>query len=126
AECVTVRVRAHTPPLRFSTTRGAWEPLLRERALELGATVRNRTEAVAIEQHDDGATVTLRELDSRAEHDVRARYVVAADGSRSPARTRLGIAMHGYGQFSRSITIYFRADCSELLRDRNQGVIYVH
>jgi hypothetical protein len=34
--------------------------------------------------------------------------------------------MRGYGQFSRSITIYFRADCSELLRDRNQGVIYVH
>ena len=52
--------------------------------------------------------------------------MVAADGSRSPARTRLGIAMRGYGQFSRSITIYFRADCSELLRDRNQGVIYVH
>ena len=29
-------------------------------------------------------------------------------------------------QLSRSITIYFRADCAELLRDRNQGVIYVH
>jgi FAD binding domain len=34
--------------------------------------------------------------------------------------------MQGYGQFSRSITIYFRADCAELLRDRNQGVMYVH
>jgi hypothetical protein len=27
---------------------------------------------------------------------------------------------------SRSITIYFRADCADLLRDRNQGVFYVH
>jgi hypothetical protein len=34
--------------------------------------------------------------------------------------------MRGYGQLSRSITIYFRADCGELLRDRNQGVLYVH
>ena len=71
-------------------------------------------------------TVALRDLDSGDEREVRARYVVAADGNRSPMRGRLGIGMRGYGQLSRSITIYFRADCAELLRDRNQGVIYVH
>src|SRR3954464_5805348 len=119
-------VEGFSPTRRVFINQDALEPLLRERALELGATVRNRTEAVAIEQDDDDARVTLRDLDSGDEREVRARYVVAADGSRSPARTRLGIAMRGYGQFSRSITIYFRADCSELLRDRNQGVIYVH
>ena len=119
-------VEGFSPTRRVFINQDALEPLLRERALELGATVRNRTEAVAIEQDDDGATVTLRDLDSGDEREVRARYVVAADGSRSPMRARLGIAMRGYGQFSRSITIYFRADCSELLRDRNQGVIYVH
>ena len=70
--------------------------------------------------------MTLRDLDSGEERAVRARYVVAADGNRSPMRARLGIGMRGYGELSRSITIYFRADCSELLRDRNQGVIYVH
>jgi len=102
------------------------EPILRERAIELGATVRNRTEATAIEQDDDGVTVTLRDLDSGDERVVRAQYVVAADGARSPTRTRLGIGMRGHKQLSRSITIYFRADCTELLRDRNQGVIYVH
>jgi FAD binding domain len=100
--------------------------LLRERALELGATVRNRTEAVGLEQDDAGVTVTLRDLDSGDESEVRARYVVAADGNRSPTRRRLGIAMRGYGEFSRSITIYFRADCADLLRGRNQGVLYVH
>ena len=41
-------------------------------------------------------------------------------------RARLGIAMAGHGELSRSITIYFRADCAPLLEDRNQGVIYVH
>jgi 2-polyprenyl-6-methoxyphenol hydroxylase-like FAD-dependent oxidoreductase len=119
-------VEGFSPTVRVFINQDVLEPLLRERALELGATVRTRTEAVGLEQDDDGATVTLRDLDSGEESTVRARYVVAADGNRSPMRERLGIGMRGYGQLSRSITIYFRADCSELLRDRNQGVLYVH
>ena len=119
-------VEGFSPTLRVFINQDVLEPLLRARALELGATVRNRTEAVAVEQAGDGVTVTLRDLDSGDEREVRARYVVAADGNRSPMRGRLGIGMRGYGQLSRSITIYFRADCAELLRDRNQGVIYVH
>src|SRR5918911_3828519 len=119
-------VEGLSPTVRVFINQDALEPLLRERALELGAAVRNRTEAVALEQDDDGVTVTLRDLDSGDERAVRARYVVAADGNRSPIRTRLGIAMRGQQELSKSITIYFRADCSELLRDRNQGVIYVH
>src|SRR3954453_18336325 len=119
-------VEGFSPTVRVFINQDALEPILRERALELGATVRNRAEAVAVDQDDDGVTVTLRDLDSGDERKLRARYVVAADGNRSPMRGRLGIGMRGYGQFSRSITIYFRADCSELLRDRNQGVIYVH
>ena len=119
-------VEGFSPTVRVFINQDALEPLLRERALELGATVRNRAEAVAVDQDDDGATVTLRDLDSGDERKVRTRYVVAADGNRSPMRARLGIGMRGHAELSRSITIYFRADCSELLRDRNQGVIYVH
>jgi 2-polyprenyl-6-methoxyphenol hydroxylase-like FAD-dependent oxidoreductase len=119
-------VEGFSPTVRVFINQDVLEPLLRERALELGATVRNRTEAVGVEQDDDGATVTLRDLEAGDEREVRAQYVVAADGNRSPMRARLGIGMRGYGELSRSITIYFRADCSELLRDRNQGVIYVH
>src|ERR671928_367305 len=119
-------VEGFSPTVRVFINQDVLEPLLYERALELGATVRRRTEAIALEQDDDGVTVTLRDLDSGDESEVRARYVVAADGSRSPMRRRLGIGMRGYGQLSRSITIHFRADCGELLRDRNQGVFYVH
>jgi 2-polyprenyl-6-methoxyphenol hydroxylase-like FAD-dependent oxidoreductase len=119
-------VEGFSPTVRVFINQDALEPLLRERAVELGATVRTRTEAVAVDQDADGVTVTLRDLDTGDESPVRGRYVVAADGNRSPMRTRLGIGMRGYGQLSRSITIYFRADCAELLRDRNQGVFYVH
>ena len=119
-------VEGFSPTVRVFINQDALEPILSERAQELGATLRNRTEAVALEQDDDGVTVTLRDLDTAEERRVRARYVVAADGNRSPMRGLLGIGMHGHRQLSRSITIYFRADCGELLRDRNQGVLYVH
>src|SRR3954466_4283071 len=119
-------VEGFSPTVRVFINQDALEPIVRERALELGATLRNRAEAVAVDQDDDGVTVTLRDRDSGDESRVRARYVVAADGSRSPMRARLGIGMHGQPELSRSITIYFKADCSALLEDRNQGVIYVH
>jgi 2-polyprenyl-6-methoxyphenol hydroxylase-like FAD-dependent oxidoreductase len=119
-------VEGFSPTVRVFINQDALEPILRERALELGATVRNRAEVVALDQDDDGVTATVRDLDSGDEETVRARYVVAADGSRSPTRERLGIGMQGHPDLSRSITIYFKADCSDLLKDRNQGVIYVH
>jgi 2-polyprenyl-6-methoxyphenol hydroxylase-like FAD-dependent oxidoreductase len=119
-------VEGWSPTVRVFINQDVLEPILRERAVELGATVINRTEVTGLAQDDDGVTATLRDLDSGDERTVRARYVVAADGNRSPTRARLGIAMAGYGELSRSITIYFRADCAPLLKDRNQGVIYVH
>ena len=119
-------VEGFSPTVRVFINQDVLEPILRERALELGATLRNRTEAAALDQDDDGVTVTLRDLDSGDESTVRAPYVVAADGNRSPTRARLGIGMRGHEDLSRSITVYFRADCADLLRDRNQGVIYVH
>jgi len=119
-------VEGLSPTVRVFINQDVLEPILREKAVELGATVRNRVEATALEQDDDGVTATLRDLESGEERTVRARYAIAADGNRSPTRARLGIAMEGHGVLSRSITIYFRADCTPLLKDRNQGVIYVH
>jgi hypothetical protein len=67
----------------------------------------------------------LRHRETSAERSVRARYLVAADGSRSSLRERLGIPLRGHGIFSNSITIYFRADIRPLVGDRNLSVIYV-
>jgi len=119
-------VEGFSPTVRVFINQDVLEPILRERALELGATLENRIDVVALDQDRDGVVATLRDLEDGGERRVRARYVVAADGNRSRTRERLRIAMHGPGELSRSITIYFRADCSELIRDRNQGVIYVH
>jgi len=116
-----------SPTVRLFINQDALEPILRTRASELGARLRYRTECTSLEQDADGVTAVVRDLESGTESSVRAKYVVAADGNRSPVRERLGIGMHGHGLLSHSITIYFRAlaDLGPLLKDRNQGVHYV-
>src|SRR4051812_23573889 len=103
-------VEGFSNTVRVFINQDVLEPILRTKATELGARVLYRTEVAALEEDEDGVTATLRDLERQEERRVRARYVVAADGNRSPTRQRLGIGMEGYGQLSRSITIYFKAD----------------
>ena len=116
-----------SPTVRLFVNQDALEPIIRARAGELGARLRYGTECTTLEQDADGVTAVIRDLASGAESTVRARYVVAADGNRSPVREQLGIGMSGHGLLSHSITIYFRSltDLGPLLKDRNQGVHYV-
>ena len=120
-------VEEFSPTIRLFINQDALEPILRASAEELGAQLRYRTECTSLTQDADGVTAVLDDLDGGARTTVRARYVVAADGNRSPTRERLGIAMTGHGVLSNSITIYFQAeaDLGPLLRDRNQGVNYI-
>jgi 2-polyprenyl-6-methoxyphenol hydroxylase-like FAD-dependent oxidoreductase len=118
-------VEAFSPVRRLFMPQQVLEPILYRRAQELGVDFRFFSEVTSLEQDADGVTVTVRDLESGAEGKVRAQYVVACDGNRSPIRERLGIKVRGHGQLSHSVTIYFRADCSKALRNRNLGVIYV-
>jgi 2-polyprenyl-6-methoxyphenol hydroxylase-like FAD-dependent oxidoreductase len=120
-------VEEFSPTIRLFVNQDALEPILGTRARELGATLRYGTELVSFEQDEVGVTATIRDLASGDESTVRARYLVAADGNRSPVRNALGVGMRGHGLLSNSITIYFRSewDLGPLLRDRNQGVSYV-
>lgn len=52
------------------------------------------SEVLDLQQDADGITVSLRGEDGQ-NHQIRAQYVVAADGGRSPIRESLGIAMQG-------------------------------
>ena len=114
-----------SPARRLFMPQQVLEPLLLQRAQEFGARFQYATELVSYVQDDDGVTATVRNIDDGSEQLIRARYMVACDGNRSPVRESLGIKMIGHGLLSRSVTIYFRADCSVALRGRNLGVIYV-
>lgn len=114
-----------SPCKRCFISQNLLEPVLKSRALELGAELRFATEMVSFEQDTDSVTAVIRDRNSDKSSRVRARYMVAADGARSGIRERLEVPMKGHGTFSKSITIYFRANVEPLMRDRNLTVIYV-
>jgi len=118
-------VRDVSPVERVFISQSLLEPLLKSRAEDLGADLRFGADVISFEQDADGVTASVRERESGKEYTVRARYMIAADGAHSAIREHLGIRMRGHGTFSNSITIYFRADVSALLRGRNLSVIYV-
>ncbi|MGC1522037.1 MAG: FAD-dependent monooxygenase [Steroidobacteraceae bacterium] len=119
-------VEGLSPCSRLFITQIGLEPVLRERARALGADHQYATELMSVEQDDAGVVAVLRSRDGGAERTVRARYLVAADGTHSFVRGQLGIDMAGRGNFADCVTIYFKADLRALIGDRNLSVIYVN
>ncbi|MGA8013303.1 MAG: FAD-dependent monooxygenase [Candidatus Acidiferrales bacterium] len=118
-------VRDVSPSPRIFITQSLLEPLLKSRATELGAELRFSTEMISFAEDRDGVRAKICHRDTGEVSTVRARYMIAADGSHSKIRGLLGIRMLGHGVFSKSITIYFRGDVAPLLRGRSLSVMYV-
>ncbi|MEJ1198983.1 MULTISPECIES: aklavinone 12-hydroxylase RdmE [unclassified Streptomyces] len=120
---------ASTAPCSPMSWALAWqdqlEPLMRARALKDGAQVRFGTALVSYEQDELGVTAVLRDRESGAESTVRARYLVAADGDRSPIREGLGIARHGHGSLSHVVGMIFEADLKTVLPPDASGLYYL-
>jgi len=123
---LNVGVDHRSPTGRLFVDQDVLEPMLRRAAEQLGARLTYRTEMTSFEQDAERVRAVIRDLDSGAEREIVARYMVAADGNRSRVRRALGIEMQGYGLLSKSVTLYFEADCAPYLQGRNSGVFYVH
>jgi putative polyketide hydroxylase len=102
------------------------EPVLVDYARELGGDLRFGTELVAFRQDADGVTAELDVRESGERRVVRADYVVAADGPRSPVREGLGIAMSGPGDLFHNVSITFTApDLAAHVGERRFIVCYL-
>ena len=115
-----------SPTSRLFLTQQMFEPLLQKRATANGADLRFSTELLDFQQDSEGVTALLQHVDTGAKQLVRAKYMVACDGNRSPVRSKLGIGIKGHGLLSHSLTIYFKSDLGIYVRDRYNGVIYVN
>ncbi|WP_042417976.1 FAD-dependent oxidoreductase [Streptacidiphilus anmyonensis] len=102
------------------------EPVLLDAARELGADIRFGTELDSFEQDPDGVTAVVTERGSGRSRTVRARYLLAADGPRSPVRERLGIGRSGRGDLFHNVSITFRAKrLADAVGDRRFIVCYL-
>ena len=122
---INAGVEPYSPCRRFFMTQQSLEPLLHSRARELGARLEYRSELTRFEDRGDHVMAEVTDLETGQVQPIRARYMIAADGNRSPVREGLGIGLSGPGWLSDSITIYFKADCRPWLEGRQLGVIYV-
>jgi 2,4-dichlorophenol 6-monooxygenase len=96
------------------------EPLLRLQAEELNGVERLlfNHEVTALEQDEGGVDVTILDRSDGVSSIARAAYVVAADGGKSVG-DMLGVRMLGPEPFVDMISLSFRADLSDHLREDN-------
>ena len=94
------------------------EPILVNNAAARGATFRFNTEYVDHVQDANGVTATLRDLGTGERVEVRARFMVGADGARSRIVEQLGLPLEGrMGRAARAY-VQFRADLSSYVAHR--------
>lgn len=92
------RIDLSTPddvPFRFHLLpQYATERVLRDRLTDLDAEIERGVRVSAFEQDVDGVTVTLADADG-GETQVRASYLIGADGAHSTVRKGLGLSFEG-------------------------------
>ncbi|MGH8516944.1 MAG: FAD-dependent monooxygenase [Panacagrimonas sp.] len=118
---------------RDSACRSANLPLIRSEPIfkrhadaRAPGKVRFGHEMTSFSQDPDGVTATIREAASGEDFQVRAKYLVGADGGRSIGKT-LGNKMVGPSGLAKNVTVHFTADLSKvLLDDRVMLHFFVH
>lgn len=81
-------------------------------------------EFLVAEQDDDAVRSTIRDLRSGADVVIGSRYLVGADGARSPIRDMIGATMEGRYGLAHAYNIVFRAPGLAARHSHGPGIIY--
>jgi geranylgeranyl reductase family protein len=99
------------PGYGLTMTRSSFDELLARRAQKAGATLRERTEALAPSIDEGWVTgARVRDLERDEELDVRARFVVAADGASSRFAAHAGVRRDPTKPLGVAARRYYRVD----------------
>ncbi|GAA1314369.1 FAD-dependent oxidoreductase [Pseudonocardia xinjiangensis] len=101
------------------------EPIVIGHAASRGSRIRFDTEYVGLVQDADGVTVTVRDRVTGHRYDIRAKYVVGADGGRSMVAADVGLPFEGQMDVAGSMNIVFQADLSHLVEHRPSVLYWV-
>jgi putative polyketide hydroxylase len=85
------------------------EPVLLRHAVRLGGDLRYSTELLSFDSDAAGVTAVVKNRGTGEHTTIRADYLVAADGPRSPVREQLGIGQSGPGDLFHNISLTFRS-----------------
>ncbi|MER8009015.1 FAD-dependent monooxygenase [Streptomyces sp. NPDC094149] len=102
------------------------EPVLLEHARRLGGDLRFATEMMSFDAGPNGVTAVVKSRETGEHTTIRADYLVAADGPRSPVREQLGIGQSGPGDLFHNVSVTFRSRrLAEVVGERRFIVCYL-
>jgi 2,4-dichlorophenol 6-monooxygenase len=101
------------------------EPILLEAAGQRGTTIRFNTEFLDLTQDADGVTATVKDRISDETYQIRAKYLVGADGGRSRVAEVIGLPMEGQMGRAGSMNIIVNADLSKYVAHRPSVLYWV-
>ncbi|MBW8739718.1 MAG: FAD-dependent monooxygenase [Streptomyces turgidiscabies] len=101
------------------------EPVLVDAALARGTQLRFQTEYLTHTQDDSGVTATVRDRLRGDTYEIRARYLIGADGGRSKVAEDAGLPMGGQMGVAGSINIVFDADLTKYTAHRASTLYWV-
>jgi 2,4-dichlorophenol 6-monooxygenase len=101
------------------------EPVLLGAAATRGTKVRFDTEYLSCQQDAGGVTAEVKDRVAGTTYQIRAKYLLGADGSRSKVAEDAGLPMEGRMGVAGSINIVFRADLTKYVAHRPSVLYWV-
>src|SRR5450432_2254361 len=101
------------------------EPILIGNAARRGAIVCFNWEYLSLSQDADGVTADILDRVSGVTHQVRAKYLIGADGGRSKVAEDIDLPMEGKMGVAGSINIVFAADLTRFVAHRPSVLYWV-
>ncbi len=101
------------------------EPILIGAAGRRGATICFNWEYLSLTQDADGVTAKVKDHVSGIVHDVRAKYLLGADGGRSKVAEDIGLPMEGKMGVAGSLNIVIEADLTKYVAHRPSVLYWV-
>ncbi|MFF7071641.1 FAD-dependent oxidoreductase [Streptomyces pseudovenezuelae] len=101
------------------------EPVLVDAAVARGTSLRFQTEYLSHTQDADGVAATVRDRLRGDTYEIRAKYLIGADGGRSKVAEDAGLPMSGQMGVAGSINIVFEADLGKYTAHRPSTLYWV-
>jgi 2,4-dichlorophenol 6-monooxygenase len=101
------------------------EPILLEAAGQRGSSIRFNTEFLDLVQDADGVSATVKDRLSGETYEIRAKYLIGADGGRSRVAEVIGLPMLGQMGRAGSMNIIVQADLSKYVAHRPSVLYWV-
>ncbi|MFF4363155.1 FAD-dependent oxidoreductase [Streptomyces sp. NPDC001604] len=117
--------RLASPCLTVDIPQTYLEPILVKNATVRGTQTRFSTEYLSHTQDDTGVTVRVRDRLTGQEYDIRAKYLIGADGARSRVAEDIGLPYEGAMDIAGSMNITFKADIASYVGHRPSVLYWV-